>query len=180
MLQPIWLTKNCPDTPPFVNGKYVWPIYEGYDIFQSDLEGNILKQLTTNPGYDAEATISPKGDRMVFTSTRSGDLELWTMDLEGNDLKQITSDLGYDGGAFYSPDGSMLVFRASRPQTEEEQEEYKSLLEEGLVQPTDMEIFVCNADGTDLRQVTDLGGANWAPYFTPDGEKNYLLVQSPY
>lgn len=160
----------CPPEPPR-GDKYVWPIYESFDIFVSDLEGNILQQLTDNPGYDAEATLSPQGDKIVFTSTRSGDLELWTMDVDGSNIQQVTSGLGYDGGAFFSPDGSKLVFRASRPQTEEDIAEYKELLSRGLVQPTNMEIYVCNVDGSELTQVTDLGNANWAPYFHPSGEK---------
>lgn len=161
----------CPETPPVVNGKYVWPIYESYDIFTADLQGNILEQLTDHPGYDAEATLSPDGSKIVFTSTRSGDLELWTMNTDGSDLKQVTDELGYDGGAFFSPDGSQLIFRASRPRTPEAQATYKELLKQGVVQPTEMEVFVCDVDGSNLRQVTDLGGANWAPYFHPSGDK---------
>ncbi len=162
---------NCPEVPRSVDGKYVWPVYAGFDIFEADLEGNIHRQLTQEPGYDAEATVSPDGKKIVFTSTRSGDLELWTMNVDGTDLRQITDELGYDGGAFFSPDSKKLVFRASRPQTAEEIATYQSLLAQNVVQPTDMEIFVCNADGSELRQVTDLGGANWAPFFHPSGEK---------
>lgn len=162
----------CPPVPERrEDGKYVWPIYPGFDIFVADLEGNILKQMTNEEGYDAEPTVSPKGDRIVFTSMRTGDLELYTMNIDGSDVKQITDELGYDGGAFFSPDGSKIVFRASRPQTEEEIAEYKSLLKEGLVQPTQMELYVCNADGSELRKITDLGQANWAPFFHPSGDK---------
>lgn len=162
----------CPPVPErSVDGKYVWPIYESFDIFVADLEGNIVAQLTDEPGYDAEATLSPKGDKIVFTSLRSGDLELYTMNIDGSDVKQVTTGLGYDGGAFFSPDGTKLVFRASRPETEEEIATYKSLLKQGLVQPTDMELYVCNVDGSELTKVTDLGQANWAPFFHPSGEK---------
>ncbi len=163
--------KACPEVPLRKNGKYVWPVYDSFDIFVSDLEGNIVKQLTDEPGYDAEATVSPKGDKIVFTSTRSGDLELYTMNIDGSDVKQITDELGYDGGAFFSPDGTKIIFRASRPKTEAEINEYKSLLSQGLVQPTEMELFICNADGSALRQLTFLGNANWAPFFHPSGEK---------
>lgn len=161
---------ECPDTPLRQNGKYVWPIYDTYDIFVADLKGNIVNQLTKEPGYDAEATVSPKGDKIVFTSTRNGDIDLYTMNLDGSDVKQITFELGYDGGAFFSPDGTKIVFRSSRPKTEEEIKEYKDLLAEGLVQPTNMELFICNADGSDLRQLTFLGNANWCPFFLPDGK----------
>lgn len=152
-------------------GKYIWNIFNTYDIYVADLEGNIVKKLTNEPGYDAEATVSPQGDKIVFTSDRSGDLELYTMNIDGSDVKQITSGLGYDGGAFFSPDGKQLVFRSSRPQTEEEIREYKELLAEGLVAPTNMEIYTCNVDGSNLKQITNLGKANWAPFFHPSGKK---------
>jgi len=161
----------CPATPGRSSGKYVWPIYQGYDIFVADLNGNIVNQLTNEEGYDAEATVSPVGNRIIFTSTRSGDLELYSMNLDGSDVVQLTDQLGYDGGAFFSPDGSKIVWRASRPQTEVEIIEYKELLAQGLVQPTQMELYIANADGSDAKKITDLGNANWAPFFTPSGEK---------
>ena len=162
---------SCPEAPLRIDGKYVWPIYDTYDIFVSDLEGNITNRLTNEIGYDAEATVSPKGDKIVFTSMRTGDLELFTMNIDGSDVKQITNQLGYDGGAFFSPDGSKIIFRASRPKTEKEVKEYQSLLKEGFVQPTELEIFVVDADGSNLKQVTYLGNANWSPYWHPSGEK---------
>ncbi|MFM7055158.1 MAG: TolB family protein [Bacteroidota bacterium] len=163
---------SCPHVPPKrADGKYVWSIYDSYDIFVADLKGNIIKQLTNTPGYDAEPTVSPKGDKIVFTSLRSGDLELYTMNIDGSNVKQITSGLGYDGGAFFSPDGEKIIFRSSRPKTEEQIKTYKDLLAEGLVMPTEMELYVCNADGSDLRQLTSLGKANWAPFFHPSGKK---------
>lgn len=162
----------CPPVPERgPGGKYVWPIYPDYDIFLADLNGQIIKQLTSEAGYDAEATVSPTGDKMVFTSTRSGDLELYTCDLNGDNVRQVTDELGYDGGAFFSPDGEWLIWRASRPQTEDEQQEYKDLLAQGLVEPTDMELFMSRTDGSEKRQLTTLGGANWAPYFHPSGDK---------
>ena len=163
---------SCPLAPaPRSDHKYLWPIYSDFDIFVADLDGKITKQLTNSPGYDAEATISPDGKKIVFTSIRSGDLEIYTMDIDGSNVKQITHDLGYDGGAFFSPDSKKLVFRASRPKTPEEIKEYKDFLAQGLVAPVAMEIFTCNVDGSDMKQLTHLGKANWAPYFTPDGRK---------
>ena len=161
------------DCPPVVEikGKYLWAVYNTFDIYVADLKGKITKQLTNTPGYDAEATISPKGDKIVFTSDRSGDLELYTMDIDGKNQKQITFGLGYDGGAFFSPDGKRLVFRASRPTKEEEVKEYKELLKQGLVAPTTMDIYTCNVDGSDLKQITFLGKASWAPFFHPSGKK---------
>ncbi|MBK5279361.1 MAG: PD40 domain-containing protein [Bacteroidia bacterium] len=164
--------KDCPAEPERIpGGKYLWPIYDTYDIFVSDLNGKIVKQLTNANGYDGEATISPKGDKIVFTSTRNGDLDLYTMDITGKNVKQITNELGYDGGAFFSPDGKKLVFRASRFKTDGKRKEYLEYLKQGLVAPTEMEIFTCNIDGSDLKQITHLGKANWAPFYHPAGKK---------
>jgi len=164
---------NCPPVPKKEDygNKYIWPVYKGYDIFVADTKGNQLKQLTFEEGYDAEPTVSPKGDKIVFTSTRTGDLELFTMNIDGTNVKQVTFELGYDGGAFFSPDGTKLIFRSSRPKTEEEIKEYKDLLAEGLVQPTNMELYTCNVDGSNLTKITNLGSANWAPFFHPSGKK---------
>ena len=171
---------TCPATPDRnVIKKYVWPIYSSYDIFVAGLDGKITKQLTNTPGYDAEGTISPKGDKIVFTSMRNGDLDIYTMNLDGTHVKQISHGLGYDGGPCFSPDGKKIVWRASRPQTAEEIKEYKDLLAQGLVMPTKMEIFVTDADGNGpATQITHLGKANWAPAFTPDGK--HIVFASDY
>lgn len=162
----------CPPKPEKrEDGKYVWPIYAGFDIYTADLGGKILNKLTVTEGYDAEATVSPKGDKIVFTSLRTGDLELFTMNIDGSDVKQVTNELGYDGGAFFSPDGSKLIFRSSRPKTPEDIKIYKDLLAQGLVMPTDMELYMCDVDGGNMKQLTNLGKANWCPFFHPDGDK---------
>ncbi len=161
---------SCP-AEVHIPGKYLWGIYPDFDIFVGDQHGKIKKQLTDTKGYDAEATVSPKGDKIVFTSMRSGDLELWIMDIDGGNQKQLTNTLGYDGGAFFSADGKKLVYRASRPKTDAEVKDYTDYLAKGLVAPTNMEIFTCNIDGSDVKQVTNLGKANWAPYFHPSGNK---------
>lgn len=161
--------ESCPPVPIKENGKYVWPIYSAYEIFTVNESGKTI-QLTSSKGYDAEATVSPKGDKIIFTSMRSGDLDLWTMNIDGTELKQITSTLGYDGGANFSPDGTQIVWRASRPKSPEEIRNYRELLGRDLVEPTQLEIFIANSDGSDARQITQLGNANWSPCFHPDGK----------
>lgn len=161
----------CPAPPKPKDGKYLWAIYPEFEIFLTDLNGKMVKQLTNSPGYDAEAVVSPDGKKIAFTSIRSGDLEIWTMNIDGTNLKQVTSGLGYDGGCFFSHDSKKLVFRSSRPKTEQEIKEYKDLLAENLVAPVAMEIYTCNVDGSDLKQVTHLGKANWAPFFHPSDKK---------
>ncbi|MEO8147017.1 MAG: hypothetical protein ABI723_05230 [Bacteroidia bacterium] len=171
--------KACPAVPaPRDDHKYVWPVYDSFDIFVADLKGRLIKRLTDNPGYDAEGTVSPKGDKIVFTSMRSGDLELWTMNIDGSNPVQVTNQLGYDGGAFFSPDGKRLVFRASRPKTEEDIATYKELLAQGLVMPTQMDLYTCNVDGSDLQKITSMPNASWAPFFHPSGKK--IIFASNY
>ncbi|MFV0531474.1 MAG: M20/M25/M40 family metallo-hydrolase [Flavobacteriales bacterium] len=164
--------KACPPKPkPRKDGKYVWPIYTDFDIYIADLNGKITQKLTNEKGYDAEAVVSPNGKYIVFTSMRSGDLELWRMDIDGKNLEQLTFGLGYDGGAFFSHDSKKLVFRSSRPKTAEDIKEYKSLLAQNLVAPTQMELYTMNIDGSNLKQITHLGKANWSPYFHPSDKK---------
>jgi len=111
---------------------------------------------------------------------RNGDLDIYTMNIDGSNVQQITHEVGYDGGACFSPDGKRLVWRASRPKTAEEVIEYKELLAQGLVMPTKMEVFTANVDGTDVRQVTNLGKANWAPSFAPDGKRIIFASNHEY
>ena len=163
---------SCPPTPDRAKygNKYIWPLYNSYDIFMADMSGKIVQQITSAKGYDAEATLSPDGKKMIYCSDKSGDLELYVMDLKSGKEIRVTNELGYDGGAWFSPDGTKIVWRASRPKTPEAIAEYKSLLAEGMVAPTNMEVFVSNADGSNAKQITALGQANWAPNFTPDGK----------
>ncbi len=162
-------SKDCPPLPDRskYGNRYIWPVYDSYDIFISDTGGKQIKQLTNTRGYDAEATISSDGTKMIFTSTRNGDLDLYVMNLKTGKTKQVTKQLGYDGGAWFSKNGKQIIWRASRPQTNEEKKEYRELLKEGLVAPTKMEVWVANEDGSNAKQITSLGQANWAPNFTP-------------
>lgn len=164
---------TCPPVPDRkkYGNRYIWPLYESYDIFMADLDGKIVKQLTNAKGYDAEATISPDGKKMIYTSDKDGDLELYIMNLKSGKEKRVTNTLGYDGGAWFSPDGKKIIWRASRPKTEAAVKEYKELLAEHLVAPTNMEVFIANADGTNVRQVTNFGQANWAPAYMPDSKR---------
>lgn len=160
----------CPEPPSMSHG-YVWGIFPGYDIYKAKPDGSDLKVLASSPGYDAEAVYSPDGSKIAFTSTRDGDLDIYVMNADGTDIKRVTDYTGYDGGAFFSPDGKKLVFRAQVFQNDEQMAEYRNLLSINLVKPSRMEIFTVNIDGTDRRQLTSNGAANFAPFYHPSGDK---------
>lgn len=162
--------KECPPPVDYSKG-YAWAIYPNYDIYTSKPDGSDIKQLTATPGYDAEATVSPNGKKIVFTSMRDGDLDLYVMDADGKNVKRLTTDLGYDGGAFFSPDNKQIVYRAYHPKTEAQIARYKQKLAENLIEPTVFELWTMNADGTNKRQITNFGVASFAPFFLPDGKR---------
>jgi TolB protein len=160
---------ECPPKPGYERG-YVWPIYSSYEIYRARADGSELIPLTKADGYDAEATIAPDG-RIAFTSTRDGDLEIYTMNADGSDIRRLTERPGPDGGPFFSFDGKQIAFRGRQLAAGPERDDYVALLKEGLWRPTQLEIFVMDRDGRNLRQVTRLGGANFAPSWHPDGRR---------
>lgn len=159
----------CPPPPDYSLG-YVWPIYDTYSIYTAKPDGSDILLLTKG-GYNAESTITRDGKHIVFTSTRNGDLDIYTMDADGTNIKQLTHELGYDGGPFWSYDGKKIVYRAEHPQTPEQIADYKKLYARGLIRPGNLEIWVMNADGSGRRQITHNGAANFAPYWLPDGKR---------
>ena len=120
------------------------------DIFRADPDGSHLVRLTDTPGYDAEGSYSPDGTRIIFTSFRDGDAEIYVMDADGKNPRRITRAKGYDGGPFFSPDGKKIVYRSDRKQND-------------LLQ-----IYINNPEGTAERALTDNDAVNWGPYFHPD------------
>ena len=161
---------SCPPPPDYSKG-YVWALYKTYDIFIANPDGSNLKRLTDTYGYEAECVFSPDGKRILFTSDRDGDLELYEMDTEGKNVKRLTNSPGYDGGAFYSQDVKKICFRARVITDSAELKNYQEKLREGLIEPRYLELFVMNADGTGRTQITNNGAANFCPYFRPDGKK---------
>jgi Tol biopolymer transport system component len=163
------MDEQCPPRPDYSRG-YVWALYD-YDLYEANADGSELDRLMRSPRYDAEATLSPDGNQIVFTSLRDGDLDIYTMNVDGSELRRLTTTLGYDGGPFFSPDGSMIVYRSFHPETPEEVADYEALLAKDLVRPSRMDIWVMNVDGSNQRRVTALEGANFAPFFHPDGQR---------
>ena len=159
----------CPPRPDPSRG-YVWGL-DPFDIYTANADGSGLARLTNYGVYTAEGTLSPDGKTIVFTSLKDGDLDIYTMGVDGSNLRRLTTTPGYDGGPFFSPDGKQIVYRAHHPTDTAELRDYRALLAQRIVRPSRMEVWVMNADGSGQRQVTRLGGANFAPYFTPDGRR---------
>jgi Tol biopolymer transport system component len=155
----------------------VWGL-DPFDIYTADRDGSHLQRLTNFGVYTAEGTLSPDGRTIVFTSLKDGDLDIYTMAVDGSNLRQLTHTPGYDGGPFFSPDGSKIVYRAYHPTDSTELAEYRALLGQHIVRPNKMEIWLMNADGSDQHQITHLGGANFAPFFMPDGRR--IIFSSNY
>jgi Tol biopolymer transport system component len=170
---------NCPPKPDYSRG-YVWPVYPTYRIYSVKPDGSDLKPLFPRtlkqgeqPGYNAESVVSPDGSKIVFTSDRGGDLDIWVMNSDGTRPRQLTRTLGYDGGPWWSPDGSKICFRAYHPETPAEVADYKTLLSQHLIRPTTLDLYVMNADGSGLRRITNDKKdniASFAPSWTHDGK----------
>ena len=174
--------EGSPDCPPPADKSqgYVWPVYPTYKIFTAKPDGSDLKVLFPQnlksgelPGYNAESVVSNDGKKIVFCSDRSGDLDIWSMDADGKNVKQLTKRLGYEGGPWWSPDGKQIAYRAYYPETEKQISDYKSLLVQHLIRPTTLDLFVMNADGTNVRRLTNEAAENiasFAPSWTHDGK----------
>ncbi len=152
--------------------RYDWDYDPHMDVFSAQRDGSGLKRLTDAPGYDAEASYSPDGEGVVFTSLRSAyppeDLpaedrkrletdpayfgEIYIMDADGGNQTRLTATPGYDGGPFFSADGERIIWRRFD--------------EDGM----NADVYTMRVDGADVRRLTDFGSMSWAPYFHPSGE----------
>ena len=167
---------TCPPRPDPSAG-YVWPL-DRYDIYTVNRDGTGLQRLTNFNEYTAEGVLSPDGRQIVFTSLKDGDLDIYTMNVDGSDVRRLTNTPGYDGGPWWSPDGRRIVYRAHHPADSAQLADYRRLLGQRMVRPSRVELFVMNADGSDQHQVTQVGGANFGPSWTPDGRR--LIFASNY
>jgi hypothetical protein len=88
---------------------------QGSELYTSNLDGTDVKRLTNNTVYDAEVSVGPNGQWILFGSERSGKMELWKMKPDGSDPVQITHLEGWEpGGAFIFRDNKTIIFRAWR------------------------------------------------------------------
>lgn len=167
---------DCPPRPDPSKG-YVWGL-DPFDFYTVGRDGTGLRRLTNFGVYTAEGVLSPDGKRIVFTSLKDGDLDIYTMNVDGSDVRRLTNLPGYDGGPWWSPDGTQIAYRAYHPTDSAELGDYRDLLRQRVVRPSRMELWVMNADGSNQRQITRLGGANFGPSWTPDGKR--IVFSSNY
>tara|TARA_B100000809_G_C15120572_1_gene524109 strand:- start:600 stop:1631 length:1032 start_codon:yes stop_codon:yes gene_type:complete len=159
---------ECPEIYKHPNPrKYIWPL-RNYEIYKWD--GNTATQLTNVPGYNAETTIHPTERKVIFTSMREGDIDLYEMDYDGNNIKRITKEFGYDGGAFYSPDGNSIIWRAWYPSNDEEKEKWSTNLSNRYIDAVPLDIYMAKRDGSNKKRLTNNGATNWSPSWHPDGK----------
>jgi Tol biopolymer transport system component len=160
----IWTSTR--DHPELPKGNYSDPLDypQGAEIYTSNLDGSDVRRLTNNTVYDAEVSVSPDGTRVLFGRQTSGKMELWRMRPDGGEQQQITRLEGWEpGGSFYLPDSRTILFRAWRTSVQGQR---------GMP----MTLFTIKDDGTELRQLTDDDGTNWAPFPAPDG-RHYVFVK---
>jgi Tol biopolymer transport system component len=157
--------------------RYAWDYDPAMDIYSYSETSSRLTRLTDSLGYDAEASYSPDGEWIVFSSIRDAygrDLaeterkqlaadpsyfaDIFIMRADGSDERRLTSVPGYDGGPFFTHDGSRIVWRRFD--------------EQGLI----ADVWTMKADGSNPVRITDFGAMSWAPYEHPSGE--YILFAS--
>jgi Tol biopolymer transport system component len=89
-----------------------------HEIYWMRPDGTRLRRLTNNQATDTMPAISPNGDMVAFTSTITGDYELYILKLDADgslrDLQRITDSPGFDMHPKFSPDGDWLVFASQR------------------------------------------------------------------
>lgn len=158
------------DCPPKATNS-VWRFSEGFDVYSANPDGSDLKRLTNTYGYDAEATVSPDGTKIVFTSFRNGDPDIYVMNMNSSDVKQLTFEKGDDGGAWFSPDNTKITYRCFHPKTLQETKDWDEALSKNEMGRFPHEICMMDADGSNKRQITNFGRASWAPYFHPNGKQ---------
>ncbi len=160
----IWTsTRDWPELPP---GNFSDPknYPQGAELYTSDLDGSHVARLTNNKLYDAEVTVSPDGQWILFGRQVDGKMDLYRMRVDGSDLFQITHTPDWqEGGAQWMPDGKRILYRAWK-------------IEDEGQRSMPMTIFTIKPDGTETKAITHEAGTNWAPFPAPDN-RHFAFVK---
>ena len=175
---------ECPENPLVYQimkkeKRYVWPLYN-YDLYIRDLRTNELKKLFGSPAYEAELEGPSPDGKIVFTSAKDGDLELYILDPPyTGEPRRLTFTPGYDGGSFFSKSGRYIVYRADHIKDSTELKKYREYLQKGLLLAGHLEIYVYDLQTDSTWQVTHTPKevTNFAPFMTPD-EKRIIFVSN--
>src|SRR6266498_354463 len=164
----------CPPAPDRSQG-YVWPIYPSYEIFSANVDGSGLKRLTKNPGYDAEGTISPDGNTIVYRAyhpkTRDKLIEyesllkqnlikptraeIFMMSADGSHKRQLTNNGAANWAPFLHPNNRQIIFSSNVHDPDR----------------GSFSLYLINVDGTGLERVTYGARFDSYPMFSRDGTK---------
>ena len=170
-----------------------------YQIYLMDLETGDQERISPGMGKTTCAWIHPDGKRVMFASTHldaeskakqdaeikeratpsrvrkySWDydehFDLFEYDLTKKSLKQLTHETGYDAEGDYSPDGKKIVFASNRAAyarelSKEEAERLK------IDKQFFIDIYIMDADGTNIKQLTNVPGYDGGPFFSADGKR---------
>jgi Tol biopolymer transport system component len=143
------------------NGKsvvYAFPDSNGsQQLWQTDIQLQNKVALTNSDYIDAHPRFSPTGNRLAFTSTRSGNFDIYRMAADGSAMLQLTDHPGIDTRPAWSPDGLKIA--------------YTSLIQGNY------EIFVMNADGSHQKQITTNPGKDDFACWHPDGKRVFYVSE---
>jgi len=129
-----------------------YPNHYPIDIFIMNSDGSNKSNLTNDETSDGYPDISYDGERIVWSSERTGNHEIFIMNSDGSNQNQLTDNIENNNGfpyyiPIFSPDGSYIIFR------------------------NDGDIFRINSDGENLINLTNIGCGGACYKFTPDGSK---------
>lgn len=157
--------------------KYSWDYDRNYELFEVDMTTELTRRITSADGYDAEASYSPSGHKIVFASNRnaySRNLsaeeqkifnrdksyfnDIFLMNSDGTGVEQLTTSVGYDGGPFFNSSGDQICWRRFSPNGHK------------------AEIYRMNLQSREEKKLTNLDAMSWAPFFHPSNK--YLIFST--
>lgn len=129
------------------------------EVLTDGSPGNGQRTLTSGSSVDRQPVYAPDGETILFSSNRSGSLDLWTINTRTGAVLQLTDDEARDWDPAYTADGSQIVWSSDRG--------------------GNLEIWIANADGSGARQVSNDGIGAENPSATPDGEWVVYMTSNP-